>query len=297
MGATTKETVRAFNSTAVSVEKYFLFSSLALIIVFAWMEPAGAAGIGFWKGLIFWSIQLSILIPLLIATQHFVSHYDNLLAPQAPWLQTALSGALASLVFVPIGYLLDVLFSIPENESSSGILYGLLDEASGVVVPVTITWLALNAPWIFQLDFSRKQSEAASEQQDDKREVPSGKEAQSSRFLRELRSRVKGDLISISSELHYIRVTTSDAEVMFLYNLKDAIEELPANAGIQVHRSHWVSREHIKKLTKKNGSSECVLSNGNTLPVSRRKYTEVRELLQSSPRDALALSNLAQAKN
>jgi hypothetical protein len=245
------------------------------------MEPVGAAGLGFWKGLIFWSIQISILIPLLIAIQHFASHYVNVRTPQAPWIQTALSGVVAALLFVPIAYFLDVLFAIPDDVVSSGILPSLLDEASGVLVPVTITWVALNAPWICQLDFSKRPYEVASEQQGDNQEHSSGETKHSSRFLQELRSRASGDLISISSELHYLRVATTDTEVMFLYNLKDAIEELPANAGVQIHRSHWVSREHVKELTKKNGNTECILSNGKSLPVSRRKYAEVRSLLAS----------------
>ncbi len=271
-----------FNSTAVSVEKYFLFSSLALIIIFAWMEPAGAAGIGFGKGLAFWTIQISILIPLLIAIQHRVSHYVTLRTPQAPWIQTGLSGIVAALLFVPIAYSLDLLLGIPDDVSSSDVLLGLLDEAAGVVVPVTITWLALNAPWIFQLDFSRKHSHVVSELPGTTQEVRAGEIKQSSRFLQELRSRASGDLIAISSELHYLRVTTTDAEVMFLYNLKDAMAELPANSGVQVHRSHWVSREHARKLIKKNGNTECVLSNGKTVPVSRRKCSEVKELLSSA---------------
>jgi len=66
---------------------------------------------------------------------------------------------------------------------------------------------------------------------------------------------------------------------MFLYNLKDAVEEQPSNAGVRIHRSHWVSRDHIASLTKKNGRFECILSNGKKLPVSRRKYSEVKDLL------------------
>jgi DNA-binding LytR/AlgR family response regulator len=68
---------------------------------------------------------------------------------------------------------------------------------------------------------------------------------------------------------------------MFLYNLKDAIEELPSDAGVQIHRSHWVSRDHLKDLTKRNGSFEATLSNGKRLPVSRRKYAEVKDLVSS----------------
>jgi hypothetical protein len=187
----------------------------------------------------------------------------------------------AALLFVPLAYSLDLLFGVPEDEPWTGILHALLDEAGGVVVPVTITWLALNAPWILQLDFSKPPPKVVAKQTDEDRELDSNEKKPLSRFLKELQSRASGDLISISSELHYLRVTTTDAEVMFLYNLKDAIDELPSGAGVQIHRSHWVSRRHIKKLTKRSGNTECVLSNGNCLPVSRRKHSEVRDLLDS----------------
>jgi hypothetical protein len=275
-------TRRWFDSSGVSVEQYFFFSSLALVLVFAWMEPAGAAGIGFWKGLIFWTVQISILIPLLIAVQHLASHYVTFKAPQAPWIQTALSGLVSALIFVPIAYSLDVLFAIPESDGAVGVLHALLDEASGVVVPVTVTWLALNAPWILQLDFSKEPAEIPVQKfkpQDVKLTVEAERPT---RFLQELRSRAGGELLSISSELHYVRVVTTDTEVMFLYNLRDAVEELPSDAGVQIHRSHWVSKRHVKDLTRRNGSSECTLSNGRKLPVSRRKYAEVRALLDRS---------------
>lgn len=270
-----------FNSTAVSVERYFFFSSLALIVTFAWMEPSGAAGLGFGKGVVFWTIQISILIPLLIAVQRATSHHIILRLPKAPWIQTVLSGVVAALLFVPIGYLLDTLFAIPDDASSMSLLAGLSDEASGVVVPVTVTWVALNAPWICHLDFSRRIEEVTSKNFDTPAVTTKESAEHPSRFVQELRSRASGDLISLSSELHYIRAVTTDMEVMFIYNLRDAIEELPCNAGVQIHRSHWVAKHHIKELTKKNGSSECALSNGKRLPVSRRKYSEVRNLLGS----------------
>jgi DNA-binding LytR/AlgR family response regulator len=179
---------------------------------------------------------------------------------------------------VPIGYLLDVYFGIPDDVASGDVMLGLIDEAAGVIVPVTTTWLALNAPWIFQLDFSNRPYEAAVNARMTQEPVSTEKKLPS-QFLQELRSRAPGDLISISSELHYLRVTTTEAEVMFLYNLKDAIGELPLNSGVQIHRSHWVSKDHVKKLSKKDGNAECLLSNGKSLPVSRRKHSEVKDLL------------------
>jgi len=49
MSGARNQTANWLDSTTVSVEKYFIFSSIALIIVLAWMEPAGAAGLGFGK--------------------------------------------------------------------------------------------------------------------------------------------------------------------------------------------------------------------------------------------------------
>lgn len=280
MRETEEEITSWFNSTAVPVEKYFLFSSLALIFLFAWMEPAGAAGIGFWKGLVFWTIQIAILMPLLITVQHVASHHIRLKTHHTPWIQTVLSGVAAAILFVPIAYCLDFVFSFPEESPSVGILKGLVDEATGVVIPVTLTWVALNAPWIFQLDFSRKQPNVTLEERDPTPGTTPSETVQPTRFMQELRNRSLGELISISSELHYLRVVTTDSEVMFLYNLKDALEELPPEAGVHIHRSHWVARGHVKELKKRNGSSECILSNGKRLPVSRRKFAEVRDLLE-----------------
>lgn len=268
-----------FHASAVSVERYFLYSSLSLIVTFAWLEPAGAAGIGFWRGLLFWTIQIAILIPLLITTQDLVSHSSPLQTTNSPWIQTALAGVVSALLFVPVALFLDVVFGIPGDAQGGGIFSELLDEAFGVVVPVTTTWLALNAPWILQLDFKKiSLVEASIPQVTEEKRCIEGREP-ASRFLKELRSRLSGELVSMSSELHYLRVTCTDGEVLFLYNLRDAINELPADSGVQIHRSHWVSRAHLRRVTRRDGNTECILSNGKNLPVSRRKYSEVKELL------------------
>ena len=52
------------SGTKVSVERYFFVSSFFIAIVFAWLEPEGASGIGVFKGVVFWITQFLILIPL-----------------------------------------------------------------------------------------------------------------------------------------------------------------------------------------------------------------------------------------
>lgn len=270
-----------YGQSPVSVNKYFIFASIVLIVTFSWMEPSGASGIGFWKGLFFWTIQISILIPLLVATQLYTANYFQINYQYAPWIQTALAGLIGSIIFVPLAYYIDLVLGIPEDSPNLTFIGGLLDEATGVIFPVTMTWVALNSPWIFQLDFSKNQSAVVSKETLEPDSICESNKNLQNRFIHELKSRAKGELISISSELHYLRVNTTDKEVMFLYNLKDAINEIPPDSGVRIHRSHWISRAHLVKITKVNGIAKCILSNGKVLPISRRNYSVVKKLIES----------------
>jgi DNA-binding LytR/AlgR family response regulator len=82
------------------------------------------------------------------------------------------------------------------------------------------------------------------------------------------------------SELHYIRVVTLKGEMLILHNLKDAISELPVDLiGIQTHRSFWVNLKYIEKIIKKKLQSVLILSNGKSVPVSRRRISLVKNFL------------------
>jgi hypothetical protein len=53
-----------------------------------------------------------------------------------------------------------------------------------------------------------------------------------------------------------------------------AAEALTDN-GLRVHRAHWVSRQGFVRLVKKQGHWTCLLSNGLSVPVSRRNKPQV----------------------
>ena len=57
--------------------------------------------------------------------------------------------------------------------------------------------------------------------------------------------------------------------------LVDAVSELGAS-GLQVHRSYWVSRQHIMDLMKIDGRHWLRLSSGHHVPVSRTHIKAVR---------------------
>ena len=54
-----------------------------------------------------------------------------------------------------------------------------------------------------------------------------------------------GPLLALKAEDHYLRAFAPDREEMFLMRLRDAVAILPADAGVQVHRSWWVARDRM----------------------------------------------------
>ncbi len=88
-------------------------------------------------------------------------------------------------------------------------------------------------------------------------------------FLRRIPAKLGTELLWLSAEDHYIRVTTPLGSDLILCRLSDAIAELGAGAGQQVHRSHWVARGAVKSAERKDGKTALLLTNGDSVPVSQ----------------------------
>ncbi|MFS8047775.1 LytTR family DNA-binding domain-containing protein [Rhizobium sp. BR 314] len=115
--------------------------------------------------------------------------------------------------------------------------------------------------WIL-LRQSRPQSTACDAQQLD----PTTDQALRAKLPVGIRSAV---ILALSAEDHYVRVRTDRGEALILMNLAAAIGAMGEDAGVRVHRSHWVSRE-LAEETAARGSRHGVRLNDNTvLPVSR----------------------------
>lgn len=84
------------------------------------------------------------------------------------------------------------------------------------------------------------------------------------------------DIFMIKANENYIEVYFKENTEMIQYRLKNAILEMPADLGLQVHRSYWVSKKFIVKLEKKNKKMIIYLKNGIQVPVgsSYQKYVE-----------------------
>lgn len=90
----------------------------------------------------------------------------------------------------------------------------------------------------------------------------------------------QGELLFLKSELHYLQVVTERGTTLILYNLSDAILQIPAEVGMSIHRSYWVSFNAIKQLTRKGRQGTLHLKDGQTLPVSRNRLKDVSANLQ-----------------
>ncbi|WP_300582397.1 LytTR family DNA-binding domain-containing protein [Marivita sp.] len=87
----------------------------------------------------------------------------------------------------------------------------------------------------------------------------------------------RGRLIAISVEDHYVRVRTTKGEEMILMRLADAIREVGATPGAQVHRSHWAAFDQVNAVTRDSDRAVLQMTNGGDIPVSRRHIPTIKE--------------------
>ena len=97
------------------------------------------------------------------------------------------------------------------------------------------------------------------------------------RFLKRIPNGIAGDLLSLRTEDHYLRIHTTTGSDLILFRLKDALAELDGANGMQVHRSYWVARDAIEALEGKGRKTVLILKDGLRVPVSESFLPAVRE--------------------
>lgn len=96
------------------------------------------------------------------------------------------------------------------------------------------------------------------------------------RLMQRLPAQKRGPLISLSVADHYVEVTTARGKELVLMRLSDAIGEVEAIAGLQIHRSHWVALEGIDRVERTAGKVLVMTKSGDSLPVSRSYFPELK---------------------
>lgn len=96
-------------------------------------------------------------------------------------------------------------------------------------------------------------------------------------FFRRLPQHLGKNLIRISIQDHYVEAVTDQGKHLILMRFSDALEELYQMDGMQVHRSHWVNNQAVKKIHRKADRTTIEMTDGAIVPVSRSHLTTVRE--------------------
>ncbi|REL35986.1 LytTR family DNA-binding domain-containing protein [Thalassotalea euphylliae] len=216
---------------------------------------------------VIWQLQAIVPMSFLI-TSHAICLKVNVFNKLKSWQQLLISGLVGSLLFVPLALLIDIYVvgeGIPES-----IWLELSDEALGVMPPVTIFWFLINFPWLLGFEYQKK-------------EIPNKKHKASNESNQELlpaflsMTSIKhtDEIVSMSSQLHYLEILTLEDKFLILYSLTKAINELPKSSGIQTHRSHWVAVNHIKSVKKEGRQGEVTMMNNTKIPISRSKLNDV----------------------
>lgn len=99
--------------------------------------------------------------------------------------------------------------------------------------------------------------------------TPATSEVAAPALLERLPHAQRGRLLHIAVSDHYVDVTTDKGTTLVLMRLSDAIRETAPVKGLQVHRSHWVALDAVRRSARQGGKPMLELENGTLVPVSR----------------------------
>ncbi|WP_203290944.1 LytTR family DNA-binding domain-containing protein [Maricaulis parjimensis] len=84
-------------------------------------------------------------------------------------------------------------------------------------------------------------------------------------------------ILALSAEDHYLRVHTESGDCLILMRLSDAITAVDALDGARTHRSWWVAKDAVERVSRGDGRATLSLKNGIEAPVSRTYAPKLRE--------------------
>jgi hypothetical protein len=277
----------------INATRYFLCVAACLGLVFAWLNRDGSE-LSFLTLLIIWQAQTVGPIFTLITVHIHLLKFATI-KNMSKWKQLLLSGLVGSLVFTPVGLLIDIFLAGEEIPSKLSI--ELLDEFFGLAPPVIFVWLAINAPWVMGYRIYHIKDEPTSDNKkidslkpeepiqglNHERSAPcvespytAEQQSEQDTFFSLLPSELGRNLIYLEAELHYLKAVTDSGEALILYNIKDAENLFDPSEGCLCHRSYWVSKKHISSFEKVGRCGELTMSNGAKIPISKRKYSKFK---------------------
>lgn len=280
-----------FDFGDVSPRRYFAGAAIVLGLLFAFVAGDDETPAELSRSLLLWQIQACVPMVLLVLSHVLwlrVAYFEA----RGPWTQLLVSGLTGSLLFSPVAALLDRYL---EGDTDPLVWGTVLNEALNIAPPITLAWLAMNAPFVLGLRLTNvggrnsgpreADSSGPDAARSDEAEQAAGAaglptdETKLPTFMTLVAPSVRGRLLYLQAELHYLAVVTDQGRSLILYNLRDAVRELPEDLGLMTHRSFWVTRVAVRRLRRSGRQGVLGLENGDEIPVSRRRLASVSQLL------------------
>ena len=100
-------------------------------------------------------------------------------------------------------------------------------------------------------------------------------------ILRRLPYDVRGEIVCLNMEDHYVRVHTTRGSGLVLMRFSDAIAELEATPGLRIHRSWWVAARAVAEVDRSARSTKARLVNGLLAPVSQPYIQALLQMIET----------------
>lgn len=94
-------------------------------------------------------------------------------------------------------------------------------------------------------------------------------QAEPPRLTERLPAHLRGALIALEMEDHYVRVHTERGSTLLLMRMRDAVAELDGTPGALVHRSWWVAQGAVESVRRDGRNVRLRLRTGIEAPVAR----------------------------
>lgn len=258
--------------------------AMALGLAFAWIGPFSTdkaeflPSLGYWVGLLAcWFILAALVERWLVRLRAFTTW--------KPWRRRALHACVTALPML--------LVTAPATTALTGFEATVAEIAEMYFQVVVVGWgvllltdAILGSPEAVSSETARAELDPhgpaveappiadASASAD----VTVRSEPRLSRLADRLPPKLRGPLVCLEMEDHYVRVHTAQGSALVLMRLGDAMTEAAPTRGAQAHRSWWVAADAIESFERTGRAAQLRLKNGLTAPVSQRYLRSIEKL-------------------
>ena len=197
----------------------------------------------------------------------------------APW-DLVVSAILMAPLATAASLLLDYGFGAPDEELSSAMsLWAVFISEMIAVAPLALT-MAVALAFVLRRETPQQPQTSTKENPPALSDlIPSAPQS------------LGNDIIRLHALDHYVELVTTKGTALLTEQFGDCVARLSDLNGVQCHRSHWISLNHVTALKPTGSTYACILSNGDDVPVSRRRYSDLRDVVRAAANPTSANKN------